>query len=63
MSNYDAMLSNLFRIAQSRTGAAVVLNAGLFSAIRDAGLFSADPDIGLGECHQQLSYHKYKLLI
>jgi len=25
-----------------------VLNAGLFSAIREAGIFSADPDIGLG---------------
>ena len=48
LAYYTASLSLLLRIAQSRTGAAQVMNAGLFGAIRESGLFAADPDIGLG---------------
>lgn len=48
LSYYTAGLTLLLRISQSRHGAASVMNAGLFSAIRESGLFAADPDIGLG---------------
>ncbi|KAF1847136.1 uncharacterized protein K460DRAFT_280943 [Cucurbitaria berberidis CBS 394.84] len=47
LSYYDASLALLLRICQSRLGAAYVLNAGLFPAIRDSHIFSIDPDIGL----------------
>jgi nuclear pore complex protein Nup205 len=47
LSYYDASLALLLRICQSRLGAAYVLNAGLFLAIRDSQIFSVDPDIGL----------------
>ena len=48
LSYYDASLSLLLRVSQTRLGATHVLNAGLFVAIRDSGIFGADPDIGLG---------------
>lgn len=48
LSFYTAGLTLLLRISQSRHGAAQVMNAGLFNAIRESGLFAADPDIGLG---------------
>jgi len=48
LSFYTAGLALLLRITQSRHGAAQVMNAGLFNAIRESGLFAADPDIGLG---------------
>lgn len=47
LSYYDASLALLLRISQSRLGAAYVLNAGLFPAIRDSQIFAVDPDIGL----------------
>ncbi|KAF1922872.1 uncharacterized protein M421DRAFT_426491 [Didymella exigua CBS 183.55] len=47
LSYYEASLALLLRIAQSRLGAAYVLNAGLFPAIRDSQIFAVDPDIGL----------------
>ncbi|CAN9265100.1 unnamed protein product [Alternaria alternata] len=47
LSYYDASLALLLRVCQSRLGAAHVLNAGLFPAIRDSQIFSVDPDIGL----------------
>lgn len=49
LSNYSASLALLLRIAQTRLGAALVVNAGLFESIRESGIFSADPDLGLGE--------------
>lgn len=48
LSYYDASLSLLLRVSQTRFGATHVLDAGLFAAIRDCGIFGADPDIGLG---------------
>jgi nuclear pore complex protein Nup205 len=47
LSYYDASLALLLRTCQSRLGAAYVLNAGLFPAIRDSQIFAHDPDIGL----------------
>ena len=49
LSHQDASLLLLLRIAETRLGAANVVNSGLFGSIRDSGIFSADPDIGLGE--------------
>jgi nuclear pore complex protein Nup205 len=47
LAYYDASLALLLRICQSRLGAAYVLNAGLFAAVRDSQIFAVDPDIGL----------------
>ncbi|SLM38825.1 Nucleoporin Nup186/Nup192/Nup205 [Lasallia pustulata] len=47
LAYYDAMLSLLLRISQSKLGAAQVMNAGLFQAVRASELFAIDPDIGL----------------
>ncbi|KAF1947571.1 hypothetical protein EJ02DRAFT_392099 [Clathrospora elynae] len=47
LSYYDASLALLLRTCQSRLGAAYVLNAGLFPAIRESHIFAVDPDIGL----------------
>lgn len=49
LSFYDASLSLLLRVAQSRVGAAVVFNVGFVAAVRESGIFGADPDIGLGQ--------------
>lgn len=49
LAYYDAMLSLLLRISQSKLGAAQVMNAGLFQAVRASELFAIDPDIGLGK--------------
>lgn len=48
LAYYDSKLSLLLRISQSKLGAAQVMNAGLFQAIRTSGLFALDPDLGLG---------------
>lgn len=48
LAYYDAKLSLLLRISQSKLGAAQVMNAGLFQAVRASGLFALDPDLGLG---------------
>ncbi|KAJ9665719.1 hypothetical protein H2201_004203 [Coniosporium apollinis] len=46
LSYYHASLSLLARIAQTRLGAAHVLNASLFQSVQDSQIFSTDPDIG-----------------
>ncbi|KAF2736011.1 hypothetical protein EJ04DRAFT_562782 [Polyplosphaeria fusca] len=47
LTSYDVSLSLLFRICRTRVGAAHVLNAGLFPAVRASTIFTVDPDIGL----------------
>ncbi|PSN65951.1 hypothetical protein BS50DRAFT_401890 [Corynespora cassiicola Philippines] len=47
LAYYESSLSLLLRICQTRLGATYVLNAGLFSAIRESSIFDVDPDIGL----------------
>ncbi|KAF2112983.1 nucleoporin Nup186/Nup192/Nup205 [Lophiotrema nucula] len=47
LSYYDAGLSLLLRICQTRDGSGAVLNAGLFQAIKESSIFDVDPDIGL----------------
>ena len=57
-----ANLAMLLRVAQSRLGAAQVLNTGLFQAVRDSQLFSADPDIGF-EIESPHSLNKFFTLM
>ncbi|TVY24924.1 Nucleoporin [Lachnellula hyalina] len=47
LSYCNAKLALLLQIAQTRFGAATVLNAGLFHAIKESGLFVVDPDLGV----------------
>jgi nuclear pore complex protein Nup205 len=47
LSYYDGSLALLLRICQTRLGAAYVLNASLFSSVRESRIFDVDPDIGL----------------
>ncbi|TVY84878.1 Nucleoporin [Lachnellula suecica] len=47
LSYCNAKLALLLQISQTRFGAATVLNAGLFHAIRESGLFIIDPDLGV----------------
>lgn len=49
LSYCNAKLALLLQIAQTRFGAATVLNAGLFNAIKESGLFAIDPDLGVGK--------------
>lgn len=48
LSYYEALLSLLQQLSQTKIGAIHVLNAGLFQAVRESQLFAADPDIGIG---------------
>ena len=48
LSYCNAKLALLLQLAQTRFGAATVLNAGLFHAIKESGLFVIDPDLGVG---------------
>ncbi|KAF2011390.1 hypothetical protein BU24DRAFT_376521 [Aaosphaeria arxii CBS 175.79] len=58
LSYYDASLALLLRICQTRLGAAYVLNAGFFPAIRESRIFDVDPDIGL-EFDNPNALHRY----
>lgn len=46
---YEAKLSLLLTVSQSKAGAVEIMGAGLFDAVRSSGLFSVDPDIGVGK--------------
>ena len=48
LSYCHARLSLLLQLAQTRFGAAAVLNAGLFHSITESSLFLTDPDLGVG---------------
>ena len=48
LSYYEAKLSLLLTLSQTRAGAIQIANAGLFQAVRNSGLFSVDPDLGIG---------------
>lgn len=48
ISYYHALLSLLQKLCQTKIGATLVLNTGLFASIRESRLFAADPDIGIG---------------
>ena len=38
----------MLRFSQTRFGAGLLFDAGLFQAVQESGLFSVDPDIGIG---------------
>lgn len=44
---YHTLLTVLLRISTTRLGAAQILRAGVFAAVRDSHIFDLDPDIGL----------------
>ena len=48
LSYYDSKFTLLLSISQTRAGAAHIINAGLFQAVRASGLFTVDPDLGIG---------------
>lgn len=54
LSYYEALFSLLQKLCQTKPGAAHVLNAGLFAAVRESRLFAADPDIGIGEWRMRI---------
>ncbi|KAI9775555.1 MAG: hypothetical protein M1839_001033 [Geoglossum umbratile] len=62
-SYYEAKLSLLLRISQTRAGATYVLNAGLFQSVRDSQLFSIDPDLGLDIDNSEALKKYYNLLL
>jgi nuclear pore complex protein Nup205 len=56
LAHYNAQLSLLLQVSQTRLGATHILNVGLFNAIRQSQLFAADPDIGVGEYSSKLDH-------
>ncbi|MCJ1247313.1 hypothetical protein MMC30_004527 [Trapelia coarctata] len=47
LAYYESKFSLLLSVSQTRLGASIVMNSGLYSAIRRSGLFSIDLDLGL----------------
>jgi nuclear pore complex protein Nup205 len=46
---HNACLAVVLRIAQTRPGAVLIFNGGIFSAVEESEIFAMDPDVGLGE--------------
>lgn len=70
MKAFNATTGFLYRVAQTRTGAEHVINAGLFQAIRECPLFMADPDLGFGfsdpkglQCYYDLVYDVVRVVL
>jgi nuclear pore complex protein Nup205 len=49
LAYHHACLALILRISQTRRGSSLVLQSGIFQAIRESQVFSADPDVGLGK--------------
>lgn len=62
LSYIHTSLAVLLRLSQSSSGATALLEAGLFSAIRDSTLFATDPDIGLDVDNAEALENFYRLL-
>ncbi|KAI9887238.1 MAG: hypothetical protein M1823_000909 [Watsoniomyces obsoletus] len=60
---YDAQLSLLLRIAQTRVGATRLFDAGLFRSVRTSGLFSVDPDLGFEVDNPNALENYYRLVL
>ncbi|PGH11864.1 hypothetical protein AJ80_06929 [Polytolypa hystricis UAMH7299] len=60
---YEAHLSLLQQLSQTRTGATQILDAGLFQAIKESHLFAADPDIGIDIDNPDALRKYYDLLL
>ncbi|KAL2011469.1 hypothetical protein VTN00DRAFT_4187 [Thermoascus crustaceus] len=63
LSYYEALLSLLQQLSQTKVGAIHVLNAGLFQAVRESQLFAADPDIGIDIDNPDALRKYYDLLL
>ncbi|KAJ8608970.1 hypothetical protein MRB53_039409 [Persea americana] len=53
----------LLRIAQTRAGAVLVLNAGFFPAVSESRLFSTDPELGFDIGNAEALTEFFKLLL
>ncbi|KAM3083833.1 hypothetical protein ACMFMG_002057 [Clarireedia jacksonii] len=62
LADFYARLALLVHISQSRAGASVVLNSGLFHSIRVSGLFSVDPDLDIDANNPEAVSRHYSLL-
>lgn len=62
LSYIHTSLAVLLRMSQTPEGCSAILEAGLFSSIRDSQLFAADPDIGLDVDNAEALENFYKLL-
>ncbi|EDN05953.1 hypothetical protein HCAG_02556 [Histoplasma mississippiense (nom. inval.)] len=60
---YDAHLSLLQQLSQSRIGAERILDAGLFQAVKESQLFATDPDIGIDIGNPDALRKYYDLLL
>ena len=60
---FEWKFSLLLTISQSRIGAGLLINAGLFPAIRSSSLFSVDPDLGIEIDNPEALSKYYKLLL
>lgn len=62
LSYIHTSLTVLLRMSQTPEGCSAILEAGLFSSIRDSQLFAADPDIGLDVDNAEALENFYRLL-
>ena len=60
---YSWKLSLLLTLSRSKLGASLLVNAGLFPAIRASGLFGVDPDIGIEIDNPEALSQYYRLLL
>lgn len=63
LSIYEWKFSLLLTVSQNKAGATLLMNAGLFKAVRGSGLFSVDPDIGIEIDNPEALSKYYKLLL
>ena len=63
LASIHTSLALLLRLSQDSDGAAAVLDAGIFSSIRDSQLFATDPDIGLEIDDPEALEVFYRLLV
>ena len=56
-------LALLLRLSQENEGAVAILEAGIFSSVRDSQLFATDPDIGLDIDNPEALENFYRLLV
>jgi nuclear pore complex protein Nup205 len=60
---HNACLALLLRISQSRAGAILVFNAGIFPAVEESEIFMVDPDVGLGMEDAESSHTFFNLAL
>ncbi|KJF61357.1 nuclear pore complex subunit [Coccidioides immitis RS] len=60
---YEALLSLLQQLSQTKMGAIRLLDAGLFQAVKESQIFAADPDIGLDIDNPDALRKYYDLLL